>query len=245
MTGSKKFLGVCIGVLAAACGGSNEEAQAPQQQGYAPQQQGYPPQQGYPQQQPAGYPQQQPGYQPAPGQPAPAPGQPAPAQPAPGQPAPAQPAPGAAGMPGFSLPGMAQPAQGQAQPVDASIAAAAQVLITQLAAQQAPAGAKPLGTLVAGNFGQGSSLETQVQLQPGKCYTVVGAGLPNVTELNLQLVGVMPPLVLAQDNSTGNQAVLGPKPNCYRWALPVPAAAKLVITVAAGSGIAGAQVFEK
>jgi hypothetical protein len=140
---------------------------------------------------------------------------------------------------------MTPPPAGQAQPIDASAAAAAQGLITQLAAAQAPAGAKPLGGLLAGNFSQGSSLETQVQLQSGKCYTVVGAGLPNVTELNLQLVAVMPPIVMAQDQSTGNQAVLGPKPNCYKQALPVPVSAKLVITVAGGSGIAGAQIFEK
>jgi hypothetical protein len=148
-------------------------------------------------------------------------------------------------MPNFQIPGMATPPQGQAQAIDPSLAAAAQALVTQLAAQQAPAGAKPLGSLVAGNFSQGSSLETQVQLQPGKCYTVVGAGLPNVTELNLQFVAVMPPIVLAQDNSTGPQAVLGPKPNCFKQALPVPTPAKLVITVSGGSGIAGAQIFEK
>jgi hypothetical protein len=52
-------------------------------------------------------------------------------------------------------------------------------------------------------------------------------------------------MVLAQDQSTGNQAVLGPKPNCYKNAFPVPVSAKLVVTVAGGSGIAGAQIFEK
>jgi hypothetical protein len=51
--------------------------------------------------------------------------------------------------------------------------------------------------------------------------------------------------VLAQDNATGAQAVLGPNPNCYKWALPMPATVKLVVTVAAGSGIAGAQIYEK
>ncbi|HTM46671.1 MAG TPA: hypothetical protein VL137_17065 [Polyangiaceae bacterium] len=248
-------------MLTFACGGSNEPAQTPPQQGQQP----YPQQQGYQQQPPPGYQQQQPGYQqqPPPGyqqQPQPGyaqqqPQQPQYQQPAPGQPAPAQPAqpapaqPGMALPPNFSLPGMAPPPAGQAQPVDASVAAAAQGLIAQLAASQAPAGAKPLGSLIAGNFSTGSSLESQVQLQPGKCYTVVGAGLPNVTELNLQFVGVTPipgmNPVLAQDQSTGAQAVLGPKPNCYKQALMVPVPAKLVITVSGGSGIAGAQIFEK
>jgi hypothetical protein len=180
-------------------------------------------------QQPAG----QPGY----GQPAPAaapPGQ-APAG-APGtQSPPSQPSPAAAGTP--------------AQALDASAAGATQSILTELAKLQAPAGAKPLGGPLVGNFQQGQILERQVQMQPGKCYTVVGAGMPPVGELNIQLLAVtlVPGLapLLGQDQDTGPQAVLGKKPNCYKWAAPFSAPAKVVLQVASGQGLAAAQVYEK
>ncbi len=102
---------------------------------------------------------------------------------------------------------------------------------------------------MVGNFQQGQSLEAQLQLSPGKCYTIVGAGLPPVSEVNLEIQAAtaipgMPPL-LAQDSDTGTQAVLGHKPNCYAWPLPMSAPVKVVLSVANGSGLAAAQVYEK
>ena len=111
------------------------------------------------------------------------------------------------------------------------------------------AGAKPVGSAIVGNFQTGQTLEGQLQLQPGKCYTVVAAGVPPVTEVNLQLVAVMPipgmVPILAQDSDQGPQAVVGKKPNCYKWPMPVGAPVKVILTVAGGSGIAAAQVYEK
>ena len=108
------------------------------------------------------------------------------------------------------------------------------------------AGAKPLGSAIVGNFQAGQTLEGQLQLSPGKCYTVVAAGVPPVTEVNLQMVSVMPPgMILAQDGDQGPQAVVGKKPNCYKWPMPVAAPVKVILTVAGGSGIAAAQVYEK
>jgi hypothetical protein len=111
------------------------------------------------------------------------------------------------------------------------------------------AGAKPVGSAIVGNFQAGQTLEGQLQLQPGKCYTVVAAGVPPVTEVNLQLVAVMPipgmVPILAQDGDQGPQAVVGKKPNCYKWPMPVGAPVKVILTVAGGSGIAAAQVYEK
>lgn len=213
-----------------ACGGSEPE---PNNQFQAGNQ--YPPQQQ--QQQPA----------PPPAQPAPAqPAQPAPAQPAPAQPAPAQPAP--TGIPsGLPLPPNA-PAGSPAQQLDASAGAAAQPILNQLAATEAP-GAKPLGASVVGMFQPGQQLETVLQLQPGKCYTVLAVGLPAVTEVNVQLVAQTPvpgmSPVLAQDQTTGPQAVLGKAPNCYKWPFPIAGAVKVLTTVAAGQGIAAVQVYEK
>ena len=226
---------LCTVALTVSCGGSKEEPRTQQnangqygQQPYG--QQPYGQQPGYGQQQP-GYGQQQPGY----GQQQPGYGQ----QPAGGQPA-------STGMPG--MPPQAAPGS-PAQQLDPSAGAAATALIGPLSTGSTMAGAKPVGSAIVGNFQAGQTLEGQLQLQPGKCYTVVGAGVPPVTEVNLQLVAVMPipgmVPILAQDGDQGPQAVLGKKPNCYKWPMPVGAPVNVILTVAGGSGIAAAQVYEK
>jgi hypothetical protein len=261
MLGSKQTM--CLVALAAAsaagCGGSKDEpatqanANANGQYGQQPYgqqpygQQPQPGQPGYGQQPQPGYGQQpQPGYgqQPQPGygqQPQPGYGQ----QPQPGYGQQPGAAPAGGGMPGMP----AAPAGPSAQQLDPSAGAAATAILTQLSAGAIVAGAKPLGSPLVGNFGAGQTLEGQLQLQPGKCYTVVGAGIPPVTELNIQLIAVMPVPgmvpVLAQDADSGPQAVLGRKPNCYKWPFPMGAPVKVVLTVAGGSGLAAAQVYEK
>jgi hypothetical protein len=136
-----------------------------------------------------------------------------------------------------------------ATPLDPSAAAAVQPILTQLAASKASSGAKPIGSVMAANFQQGQQLEAQVQMEPGKCYTVVGAALPGVTELDLRLVAITPMAgmapILAVDNTTGPQAVLGEKPNCFKWAWPIPAPVKIVVSVTGGAGLAAAQLFAK
>ena len=118
-----------------------------------------------------------------------------------------------------------------------------------LATQEAPAGAKPVGSMLAGQFQQGQTLEQQLSLQPGKCYTVIGTGLPPVSEVNVRFVAVTPipgsAMVMAQDQGTGASAVLGKKPNCYKNPAPFALPVKLVLEVAGGSGVAAAQVYEK
>lgn len=205
----------------------------------------YPEQQQYPQQQP--YPQQQYPQQPYPQQQQPYPQQQYPQQ----QPYPTSPTtePGAPGaLPPTALP-PTEPAAPLATPIDPSMAAAVQPVLTQLASTKAPAGAKPIGSLMAANFQTGQQLEAQVQMEPGKCYTVVGAALPPVAELDLKLIAVTPLAgmapVLAVDNTTGAQAVLGEKPNCFKWAWPIPAPVKVVVGVTSGQGLAAAQLFGK
>jgi len=134
-------------------------------------------------------------------------------------------------------------------PTDPAVAAALTPMLTQLAASQTVAGSKPLGTAMVGNVGGAQTLEQQIMLQPNKCYSVVAAGMPPISELNVQLLAVtiipgMAP-VLAVDQDTGPSATLGKKPNCYKWAMPLATPVKVVITAAAGQGVAGAQVFEK
>ena len=163
----------------------------------------------------------------------------------PAQPAPA-PDPGVAPPP---VPVATATAGPIATPVDAAMAAAAPPLLQPLANEHIVSGAQPVGSAIAGQFQQGQSLEHQIQMQPGKCYTVVAAGAPPVADITLQIVPVMPlpgmQPVLAQDQDQGPTAVIGKKPNCFKWAFPAPAAMKLIMTVNSGQGVAAAQVYEK
>lgn len=170
-------------------------------------------------------------------------------QPQPTAAAPAAGAPAAAPAATVAAPPVATSAPGTAaQPLDPSAGAVATQLLGALATTNAP-GAKPIGTPVVGNFQQGQVLETQVQMNPGKCYTVVGAAVPTVTNLDLEIVPVMPvpgaPPVMAADQTQGPTAVAAPAPNCFKWALPVGGPMKIVVRVSAGQGIAAAQVYEK
>ena len=140
----------------------------------------------------------------------------------------------------------AQPAATNAQEVDASMAAPVQPMLQQLAKTQAPAGAKPLGNMIVANFSApGQKFEKQVQLTANKCYTVVAAGAPGVSEVNLKfmsLIPLAPPA--AVDNSTGPQATLGGNPNCWKQIM-FSAPMNLVIEVPQGQGLVGAQIYEK
>jgi hypothetical protein len=182
----------------------------------------YPPQPG----QPGQYPQPgQPGQYPQPGQP-----YPQPAQPQPGTPAP-QPTGGGSGT---------------ATPLPPAAAAVAQPILTGLAGQEVQ-GMQPDGSSFAGQFQQGQTLEQPFQIQPGKCYSVIGVGV-GITELDVQIVLHQPPLppyIAAQDQGTGPQAVLGGRGNCFKNPLPVGGPAKVVMTATGGAGIAMAQVYSK
>lgn len=153
-----------------------------------------------------------------------------------------------------AIPGLGGVATTQAGPtaaaLDPTAAQAATQLIAPLGAQHAPAGAKAVGSAIAGNFQQGQSLEAQVQMNPGKCYTIVGVGLPPVTNLDISLVPAvaipgLPSATMAADNTVGANAIVGDKPNCFKWAFPMSGMMKVVMTVSQGSGVAAAQVFEK
>jgi hypothetical protein len=137
-----------------------------------------------------------------------------------------------------------------ATPLDPTQAQAATALITPLGQQHAPAGAKAVGSAIAGNFQQGQSLESQIQINPGKCYTIVGVGLPQVANLDisLSLISLIPGIPgasLAADNTVGSTAIVGDKPNCFKSMSPISTPVKLTMTVSQGSGVAAAQVFEK
>ncbi|MBW2523572.1 MAG: hypothetical protein JRI23_05330 [Deltaproteobacteria bacterium] len=137
-----------------------------------------------------------------------------------------------------------------AQRIDAAAAAPVAAILPTLTQAQVPPGAQPVGSAIAGQFTEGQCIQTQVQINSGKCYTIVGAGGPGVTELDIELVPMLPipgvaiPAV-AQDQGSGPNAVLGPKPNCFTNPTPIPAPMNLVIRVRGGQGMAVAQVYEK
>src|SRR5690606_4985854 len=143
----------------------------------------------------------QPGYgQPGYGQPQPGYGQPAP------QPTAPAPEPTSAASGG-----------GQATPVPPAAAAAATPLL-QGAAQNEMRGMQPDGAAFAGQFQQGQTLGQPFQLQPGRCYGVVGIGI-GITELDVAIVLHQPPLppyTAAQDQGSGPQAILGGGGNCFK-----------------------------
>ena len=137
-----------------------------------------------------------------------------------------------------------------AQPVGASAAALVTVALAPLAKQYAP-GAKPVGTPSAAMFQQGQVFETQVQMNPGKCYTVVGAAVPTVQNLDIQLVptitlpGFAAPVV-AEDKTQASTAIVAPAPKCFKWSEIVPSGSmKVIMRVSAGQGLAAMQVYEK
>jgi len=159
----------------------------------------------------------------------------------------------ATAAPGAALPGLpvaTTTAGPTATPLDPATAQAVTTLIAPLAASAAAPGAKPVGAAIAGNFTQGQSLDQTVQMNPGKCYTIVGVGVPTIQNLDIQLVPSisipgLPAAVVASDNTVGSNAIVGQQPNCYKWALPMGGTMKVVMTVSQGQGMAAAQVFEK
>lgn len=217
------------------------------QQGYP--QQGYPQQQqgAYPQQQPGAYPQQQPGGYPQQGAPQGYPQQ------QPGAAAPGA-TPGAAPAGGLQVPGLpaggapaAGAAGGTAQALDANLAAVATVPLTAYANTEAP-GMNKEGTPLAGNFQQGQTLEQTFTLTPGKCYTVVAAGV-GVTDVNITMSYVTPLPGLApqfaQDSTTTPNASIGGKGKCIKPISPIPAQAKYTVSANKGAGVIAAQLYSK
>ncbi|MCC6554310.1 MAG: hypothetical protein IT372_15115 [Polyangiaceae bacterium] len=135
-----------------------------------------------------------------------------------------------------------------ATPIAPMAAMAATPVMQGLAAQEAPGMAGDVGPF-AGQFQEGQVLEQQMNIAAGKCYTIIGIGI-GVQELDIQLTLVtapgVPPIVLAQDSTTGPQAVIGGKQaGCFRNPTPVAGTGKILMKATKGTGIAVAQVFSK
>lgn len=151
-----------------------------------------------------------------------------------------EPAVPASNEPTTSLVFVAPPA---AAPVDYAMAAQAAPVMQYFAASHLPAGSRPFGSPFAGQFQEGQGLIKKLQLTAGKCYTIVGMGLPPLTEVDIKLVDPKDGRIVLQDETTGPQAVLGSRDQCY---LAEQGGAFSVVLIATqGQGIAAAQVFQK
>lgn len=129
-------------------------------------------------------------------------------------------------------------------------------MIQARAATEAP-GMQPEGAAVCNVVPEGQAASSQIiMLQQGYCYTVLGASLPGVTELDMQLdldlgAGMTLPVnikpMLMTDTETGPNASMGAKQNCYQFQgiLGIPGAARVTLKPRAGSGPVAAQVFKK
>ncbi|WP_437677413.1 hypothetical protein [Sorangium sp. So ce131] len=135
-----------------------------------------------------------------------------------------------------------------ATPIAPVAAAAATPILQGMGTSEAP-GMKADGGPFAGQFQEGQSLEQPVTISPGKCYTIVGIGI-GIQELDIQLVAqpapALPPVVLAQDSTTGPSATLGGKANgCWKNPTPLGGQGKVIVKATKGAGLAAAQVFSK
>jgi len=111
-------------------------------------------------------------------------------------------------------------------------------------------GMKEDGPMIAGMLQEGSVLTQEFMLNPGKCYTILGQGLPTISQLDLQLAAKSPvpnvlPVVLAVSSNQGASANIGPGKSCYKNPLPVAGPVVLTVKATRGSGPAGAQVYVK
>lgn len=130
-----------------------------------------------------------------------------------------------------------------ATPVDYAMAAQAAPVMQYLASSHLKAGARPLGNPFAGQFAEGQGLTKKVQLTAGKCYTIMGIGLPPVSNVDVYLIDPTSNVILLKDDTVGAQAVLGSREKCY---MPSEAGSvSVLLVVTKGQGVAAAQVFEK
>lgn len=117
----------------------------------------------------------------------------------------------------------------------------------QYNAQANAPGMRADGQPVKLQLSQGQTAEGQVTLQPGKCYTLVGASMPGVLDVAVQATfpAPMQQQVLGQNEGTGPMPVVWPKEKCYRSSLPMAAPIRIAITMRSGSGMVAIQPYSK
>ena len=170
-----------------------------------------------------------------------------PADPAPPGVSPGAPVNGGSAHPSAFAPPLAlAPSNGTAQPIDPTLAGAAGAILDGVAGSLAP-GMSREGSPMAATFQAGQTMEQVIQLQSGRCYTVLAAG-PTVQAWDFSLILVANPVpvqpVLLHQAATGTPAAMSGGGNCFKWAWP-PVTARVVVQVTQGGGIAVAQLYGK
>jgi hypothetical protein len=115
------------------------------------------------------------------------------------------------------------------------------------ATQNAP-GMQPAGSAVRLNLQQGQTSEGQFTLEPGKCYTLIGASNPGVIETSIKVTMPAPlqTQVLGQNASGPNpMPVVWGSGNCYRSPAPIAMPVRLEVTMVMGAGQIGIQPYAK
>lgn len=146
----------------------------------------------------------------------------------------------------FGMPQTA-PAGPSATPIDPNFAGAATALLHFIASSDAP-GMQKEGAPLAGQYQEGQVLEQAFTLQPGKCYTVVAAGVgPQELEVTLLPQTVIPGLPpMGSAKGSAQKTVLGGGGNCIKLALmPVGVPAKWVLKSTRGGGLVAGQLYVK
>jgi hypothetical protein len=173
---------------------------------------------------------------------------------------PPQPGPPDAGTPPPPpVPDAGVPQPTAVTPCDAVMSLAMSTALQGRAAGEAP-GMQPDGASVCGVVGEGQSVQSEtILLQQGRCYNVLAQGMPNVTEVDVQveadltaggmvnpaLSGFLkgPPLMIG--TGAGVMDASGSKANCFSWTMPFPLAVKVSVKSRIGSGPVAAQLYSK
>jgi hypothetical protein len=110
-------------------------------------------------------------------------------------------------------------------------------------AKKVAPGMEPDGPLATGNLKEKASLQAEITLLAGKCYTIVGYS-KKVKDLDLYLL-LAPGILSGQDTTDDNSPVIGgaPQPMCPVSATPVTY--KLGIVADQGAGEVVVQLYSK
>lgn len=106
--------------------------------------------------------------------------------------------------------------------------------MTQIYAQYG-GGRSPVSPIQRGNLATGATQDFSVTLQAGHCYTIIGVGVPTVTDLDMFIFDPAGTQV-AQDQATDNFPIVQACPT-------VAGAFRVQVKMYAGSGEFGVQVF--
>jgi hypothetical protein len=117
----------------------------------------------------------------------------------------------------------------------------------QYNAQQNAPGMRAEGTPVKLTLSQGQTGEGQVTLQPGKCYTLVGASMPGVIDVAVKATypAPMQSNVLGQSMQSGPMPVVFAKDACFKNPAPIGMPVRIEVTMKQGSGQVAIQPYAK